>query len=306
MEFKILGPLEVTEQGRSLPLGGRKPRALLAMLLLRHGRVSLGGRTDRGLWGDEAPAGAEHGVQVYVSELRKLLGGGEGVAITRREPGYVMEIPADALDLDRFERLRQRGRAALAANEPADAGASLKEALALWRGAPLADFAFDDFARAGDRSPRGARGSRRPRTGSMRISRRASPWTSSELRRLVGGAPLPRADPRRPDARACTVTAGRPRRSRSHVGARALLADELGVDPGPRLVELETRDPRPGPGASSRRTDGARAATNDRSSAGRPVAQDRLRPRRDARSGANRRRGDRPRGHVVESPRARR
>ncbi len=86
MEFKILGPLEVTERGRSLPLGGRKPRALLAMLLLRHGRVRSVDELIGGLWGDEAPAGAEHGLQVYVSELRKLLGGGEGITLTRREP----------------------------------------------------------------------------------------------------------------------------------------------------------------------------------------------------------------------------
>ena len=89
MEFKILGPLEVTERGRSLPLGGRKPRALLVILLLRHGRVRSVDELIEGLWGDEAPAGADHGLQVYVSELRKLLADGDGVAITRREPGYV-------------------------------------------------------------------------------------------------------------------------------------------------------------------------------------------------------------------------
>ena len=298
MEFKILGPLEVTEQGRSLPLGGRKPRALLAMLLLRHGRVRSVDELIGGLWGDEAPAGAEHGLQVYVSELRKLLGGGEGVTITRREPGYVMEIPADALDLDRFERLRQRGRAALAANEPADAGASLKEALALWRGAPLADFAFDEFARSEIDRLEGLR----LETTEDRIDAdlaAGEPVDVSELRGLV------EAHPFRERIRAALMLAlyrdGRQAEALEESRrARALLADELGVDPGPRLVELETailaQDPELIPGAR----DGARAATNDGGSAGRPVAQDRLRPRRDARSGANRRRGDRSGGHVVE------
>ena len=78
MEFKVLGPLEVTEQGRPLALGGRKRRALLTMLLLRHGQVVSVDALIDGIWGEEAPAGAEHGVQVYVSELRKLLADAEG------------------------------------------------------------------------------------------------------------------------------------------------------------------------------------------------------------------------------------
>ncbi len=262
MEFKILGPLEVTEQGRSLPLGGRKPRALLAMLLLRHGRVRSVDELIGGLWGDEAPAGAEHGLQVYVSELRKLLGGGEGVTITRREPGYVMEIPADALDLDRFERLRQRGRAALAANEPAEAGASLKEALALWRGAPLADFAFDEFARSEiDRLE-----SLRLETTEDRIDAdlaSGEPVDVSELRGLV------EAHPFRERLRAALMLAlyrdGRQAEALEESRrARALLADELGIDPGPRLVELETailaQDPALIPSATTEAPPGATEA----------------------------------------------
>ena len=238
MQFKILGPLEVTEQGRSLQLGGRKPRALLALLLLRHGHVLSADELIEGLWGDEAPAGADHGLQVYVSELRKLLVDGDGVTITRREPGYVMEIPTDSLDLDRFERLRQRGRAALAANEPAEAGASLKEALALWRGAALADFAFDDFARPEiDRLEE-----LRLETIEDRIDAdltAGEPADISELRALV------EAHPFRERIRAGLMLAlyrdGRQAEALEESRrARALLADELGVDPGPRLVELET------------------------------------------------------------------
>ena len=238
MEFKILGPLEVTEQGHSLPLGGRKPRALLAMLLLRHGSVRSVDELIEGLWGDEASGGADHGLQVYVSELRKLLAGGDGVTISRRQPGYVMEIPADSLDLDRFERLRQRGRAALAANEPAEAGMSLKEALALWRGAALADFAFDDFARPEiDRLEE-----LRLQTIEDRIDAdltAGEPADISELRALV------EAHPFRERIRAGLMLAlyrdGRQAEALEESRrARALLADELGVDPGPRLVELET------------------------------------------------------------------
>ena len=259
MEFKILGPLEVTEQGRSLPLGGRKPRALLAMLLLRHGSVRSVDELIEGLWGDEAPAGADHGLQVYVSELRKLLADGDGVTITRREPGYVMEIPADSLDLDRFERLRQRGRAALAANEPAEASASLKEALALWRGAPLADFAFDDFARPEIDRLEGLR----LETIEDRIDAdlaAGEPADVSELRALV------EAHPFRERIRAALMLAlyrdGRQAEALEESRrARALLADELGVDPGPRLGRTRDGDPRSGPGAHARRPDGGGAAS---------------------------------------------
>ncbi|MEP6757998.1 MAG: BTAD domain-containing putative transcriptional regulator, partial [Actinomycetota bacterium] len=238
MEFKILGPLEVTEQGRSLPLGGRKPRALLVMLLLRHGRVLSVDELIEGLWGAEAPDTADHGLQVYVSELRKLLADGDGVTITRRDPGYVMEIPTHTLDLDRFERLRQRGRAALSANEPAEAGELLRDALVLWRGAPLADFAFDDFARAEIDRLDGLR----LETIEDRIDAdlaAGEPADISELRALV------EAHPFRERIRAALMLAlyrdGRQAEALEQSRrARALLAEELGVDPGPGLAELET------------------------------------------------------------------
>jgi DNA-binding SARP family transcriptional activator len=238
MEFKVLGPLEVTEQGRPLPLGGRKPRALLAMLLLRHGRVLSVDELIDGLWGDEAPAGADHGLQVYVSELRKLLADDDGVTITRREPGYVLEIPTDTLDLDRFELLRQRGRAALAANEPAEAGTCLRQALALWRGAPLADFAFDDFARPEiDRLE-----DLRLETVEDRIDAELDANVAADIAEL---RTLVEAHPFRERMRAALMLAlyrdGRQAQALEESRrARALLAAELGVDPGPRLVELET------------------------------------------------------------------
>ncbi len=237
MEFKVLGPIEVTEQGRPLPLGGRKPRALLAMLLLHHGSVLSVDELIDGLWGDEAPASADHGLQVYVSELRKVLADGDGVTIARREPGYVLQIPADSLDLDRFERLRERGRTALAANEPAKAGELLNEALALWSGAPLADFAFDDFARPEIERLEGLR----LETIEDRIDAdlaAGEPVDVSELRALA------EANPFRERIRAALMLAlyldGRQAEALEELShTRALLAEELGIDPGPRLVELE-------------------------------------------------------------------
>ena len=237
MEFSVLGPLEVPQQRRPRKLGGKKPRALFAMLLLRHGQVVAADELIDGLWRDEAPAGAEHSLHVYISELRKVLADDDGVTIARREPGYVLEIPVDSLDVDRFERLRQRGRAALSARQPAEASVLLREALALWRGTALADFAFDDFARAEIERLE----ERRLETIEDRIDADLAagrPVEASELRTFV------EAQPYRERMRASLMLAlyrdGRQVEALEESRRmRALLAEELGVDPGPRLVELE-------------------------------------------------------------------
>ena len=237
MEFKVLGPLEVTEQGRPIELGGRKRRALLTMLLLRHGRVVSVDELIDGVWGDDAPAGADHGVQVYISELRKLLAGADGVAIVRSGAGYALEIPDGELDLERFERLRQRGLAALSANEPSEAAATLREALSLWRGSALADFAYDNFARQDIERLEEAR----LETIEDRIDADLAAGDRvavSELRALVDEHPF------RERLRAALMLVlyrdGRQGEALEEARrTRALLAEDLGVDPGPRLVELE-------------------------------------------------------------------
>src|SRR4051812_43890160 len=144
MEFRVLGPLEVTDGDRPLALGGRKPRALLARLLLEPNRTVSVDRLVDDLWGEEGPDPAGKMVHIHGSQLRKALP--EGVLRTR-SPGYALEVEPDTIDLVRFERLRDAGRAALDAGDPATAGARLREALALWRGLPLAEFA-EPFAAA--------------------------------------------------------------------------------------------------------------------------------------------------------------
>src|SRR4051812_11181296 len=129
MEFRVLGPLEVREGDRSLPLGGAKQRALLALLVLNANRVVSRERLIDNLWDEDPPETARASVQVYISRLRKLL---PADALVTRGAGYALEIDPDALDLARFERLRAEGR--------------LHEALALWRGPPLAEFE-EGFAR---------------------------------------------------------------------------------------------------------------------------------------------------------------
>ena len=126
MEFKILGPLEVVEGDRKLPLGGAQRKALLAMLLLRANRVIGIDELVERTWGDDPPKTAEHSIQVHVSELRKILeeGGDAGgrASIVRRSLGYAIELPEQSLDVHRFERLAEQGRAALAAGMPSTSG----------------------------------------------------------------------------------------------------------------------------------------------------------------------------------------
>src|SRR5919201_2849824 len=134
MDFAILGPLEVSDDRGPLPIAGTKQRALLALLLLHPNQVVSSGRLIEELWGDEPPQSGSAALQVRVSQLRKALGAG-GVRLETRAPGYLLRLDRDELDLHRFERLTQEAAHA----EPAEAAGLLEEALALWRGAPLAE-----------------------------------------------------------------------------------------------------------------------------------------------------------------------
>jgi DNA-binding SARP family transcriptional activator len=141
MDFRILGPLEVDRDGRALKLAGARERAILAILLLHANEiVSTDALIDR-VWPSEPPSTAGKALQVYVSRLRKELG--TDVIVTR-SPGYLIRVGPDELDLHRFEQLFDRAHGA----EPRVASELLREALSLWRGAPLADFAYDAFAQA--------------------------------------------------------------------------------------------------------------------------------------------------------------
>jgi DNA-binding SARP family transcriptional activator len=144
MNVHLLGPMEVLDGGTPLVLGGPKQRALLARLLVSPNRAVAVERLVDDLWGDASPGTAVKMVQIYVSQLRKLLP--DGILVTR-PPGYLVELDADAIDVVRFDRLRRTGRAELEAGDPAAASAQLCEALGLWRGEALAEFA-EPFAQA--------------------------------------------------------------------------------------------------------------------------------------------------------------
>ena len=143
MEFRILGLLEVADGPRSIELRGSKLRTLLAVLLLHVNEVVSADALMEALWGDLAPDSAANTLQGYVSQLRKALGAG---AILTRSPGYVLNVPAETIDAVRFERMLKEGQDALAGDDPAVAAGILADALELWRGQALADFAFDSLA----------------------------------------------------------------------------------------------------------------------------------------------------------------
>src|SRR4051812_2661208 len=136
MEFRILGPLEARDERGRRALGGTKPRAVLAMLLLHANEPVSPERLAAGLWGEDVPAGAIKKVHVHVSRLRKALGNGATLETT--PAGYRLAIGPDQLDAARFERRVVSARQALLSGQFDHAAAILRDALDLWHGPPLA------------------------------------------------------------------------------------------------------------------------------------------------------------------------
>jgi predicted ATPase/DNA-binding SARP family transcriptional activator len=151
MEYRILGPLEVFHAGSLLQVGGPRHRKLLVLLLLNAGDVVSCERLIHALWGQDPPASAQSMLHVRVSEIRSALRTGRldrDAGIVTRHPGYRLQVGVDELDSRRFERLAAVGRQALTRGDNVSASTKLREALALWRGAPLAEVADEPFAQA--------------------------------------------------------------------------------------------------------------------------------------------------------------
>lgn len=143
MEYRILGPVEAVEGGRRVSLAGGKQLDLLCLLLLLPGETVSVDRVIDALWGDDPPASAANSVHVYVSQLRKALGEGQ---LETRGRGYALAIDPDAIDARRFERLLAEAREQRAAGDAEQARRRLSAALDLWRGSPLQDVMYQDFA----------------------------------------------------------------------------------------------------------------------------------------------------------------
>jgi DNA-binding SARP family transcriptional activator/predicted ATPase/pimeloyl-ACP methyl ester carboxylesterase len=140
VEFELLGPLRVVDGDRDVTPARPKQRALLALLLLRHGEIVPGGVLIEALWGEDPPGTAQTALHGHISTLRKLVGADR---IKTRPPGYLLEVSVDEVDLARFEALVAQARTR---HDPDERSARLRDALALWRGEPLADLRGDTFA----------------------------------------------------------------------------------------------------------------------------------------------------------------
>jgi YVTN family beta-propeller protein len=235
MDFRILGPLEVMADGRQVPLGGGRQRAVLAILLIHRREVVSVDRLADELWGDRPPDTATKTVQVYVSRLRKLLGNG---ALVTRGGGYALDVGDEQVDADRFERLAREGRDALEAGDARAAAERLRAALELWRGEPLADFGYEDFARnEAARLEELRLGVLEDRIeADLALGRHGA--LVSELESLV--AEHPTRERLRGQLMLALYRSGRqPEALETYRDFRARLDRELGLEPGPELQRLE-------------------------------------------------------------------
>jgi DNA-binding SARP family transcriptional activator len=244
VEFRILGPLEVVEGGHPLRLGGSKQRALLALLLTRANEVVSNDRLIDELWGGRPPRAAANALQYHVSRLRKVLAPSE--AIVTQEPGYLIGVGPDELDLLRFERLVEEARHA-----PANLAARLlRDALELWRGPALADLANEPFAQAEILRLEELRlvALELRVEADLVLGRHLE--LVAELEVLVRGHPL-RERPRA-ELMLALYRSGRQAEALDlYRETRRLFVEELGIEPTPALQELEKAILRQDPGLDS-------------------------------------------------------
>ena len=243
MEFRILGSLEVVAGERLIPLGAAQQREVLAILLLHRGEVVSVDRVVDELWGERPPERATKTVQVYVSRLRKALG--DGVLVTRGG-GYALELNGDSLDADRFSRLADEGRMALDNGDPGGAREALTAALALWRGPPLADLAYEAFAQNEVARLEELRLVALENRGEADLALGHHAALVSELEALVREHPT--RERLREELMLALYRSGRQVEAlESYRDARRTLDEELGLEPGSQLQQLErsilTHDP---------------------------------------------------------------
>jgi predicted ATPase/DNA-binding SARP family transcriptional activator len=237
MDIRLLGHLEVEVSGALVHFEGAKQRRLFAMLALRAPDAVSGDELVEALWGREPPAGAVQALQKHISRLRQRLGDA-GALVRHRPPGYALDIDPDAIDSHRFEELLRRARVALGQDDPERAAADLQTALSLWRGEPLADYRFDEFAQHEI--------ARLDELGLEAIEERLAAELDrgggedlvGELQALVAQHPL--RERLRGLLMVALYRAGRQADALETMRkGREILVEELGIEPGPELRRLE-------------------------------------------------------------------
>jgi DNA-binding SARP family transcriptional activator/WD40 repeat protein len=224
MEISVLGPVEVSTGGRPVAIGAGKPRALLTLLALHEGSTVSTDRLVEGLWGEQPPATAAKMVQLAVSQLRKALADGEDRAeIVTRGRGYELRLGTGGLDARRFEEM-------IAAGRP-------REALALWRGAPLADVADEPFAVAEIRRLEGLRLAALELAIDLDLAAGRHREVVSELEALVAEEPL--RERLHAHRMLALYRSGRQADAlEAYRDARRVLVEAIGIEPGPELRRL--------------------------------------------------------------------
>src|ERR671922_2561448 len=233
--FRLLGTVAVSVDGETIALTGQKPRALLAALLLEANHIVSRDRLIDALWGEEPPDTARNTLQVYVSQLRKLLPDG---MLETASPGYRLLADPDSVDLFEFIRLTEKGRAALTAGDAAGAAETLRRALALWEGAPLADLAWEPFAQGEIVRLEELRAAALEDRIEADLALGRHGQLIAELEQLVNEHPL--REPFRGQLMLALYRAGRQADALAvYQRARKTLVDELGIEPSESLRKLE-------------------------------------------------------------------
>ena len=232
IEFRVLGPFEVWVEGRALELKRQKQRALLALLTLHPGEVLSKDRLIEGLWAEEPPKAAIGSLQNLISVLRKTLGRD---LVRTRQPGYVLDISPDRVDLHRFERLVAQAAEGGDAELRSDL---LHEGLALWRGPPLADLAFEPFALIEVARLEELHTAAREELIDAELELGRHSQLVGDLETLVAENPL--RERLRGQLMLALYRSGRQAEAlEAYKRARETLVDELGIDPSPELQRLE-------------------------------------------------------------------
>jgi len=236
LEFGVLGPVQAVRDGHQLGLGGPRQRAVLALLLLAEGRVMPAEYLTEVLWRGAPPPGAAKTLRAHVSRLRSMLG--PDAALAWQGGGYVITVPPDQLDAARFERLVGAGRHALGRGEAAAAAGRFGQALALWRGRALADVSeVEPLALEGARLEELRLVAVEGRLEAD-VNRGLAGEVTGELERLVAEHPV-----RERMWRLLVLALYRAERQADALAAyrraRAVLAEELGIEPGEELRQLE-------------------------------------------------------------------
>jgi DNA-binding SARP family transcriptional activator len=238
MEFRILGPLEVVDGERPLRVAGTKQRAVLALLLLHANEVVSSDRLIDEVWGEEPPGTGANALQARVSQLRKALAPAADDILVTRAPGYLLRVDSGELDAERFERLADEGRRALASGDAETGVEALREALSLWRGPALFDFLYEPFAQGEIARLEEARLAclEERIEADLALQRRGE--LVGELEALIGAHPF--RERLRGQLMLALYRSGRQAEAlAAYQEGRRVLVEELGIEPSPALQRLQ-------------------------------------------------------------------